>query len=89
MTPDKGYAPWMSDYWRSSHVARGSMSPSCRATTRGAEGGADAGGGRVGNLAIHPPVDDAEALLAAADRVRIELPFSPRSEESEEEDSAA
>jgi NADH:ubiquinone reductase (H+-translocating) len=41
------------------------------------------------NLAIHPPVDDAEAILAAADRVRIELPFFPRSEESEEEDSAA
>ncbi len=33
------------------------------------------------NLAIHPPVDDAEAILAAADRVRLELPFFPRSEE--------
>ncbi|TWF80958.1 NADH dehydrogenase [Pseudonocardia hierapolitana] len=33
------------------------------------------------NLAIHPPVDDAEAILAAADRVRIELPFFPRDEE--------
>jgi NADH dehydrogenase len=34
------------------------------------------------NLAIHPPVDDAEAILAAADRVRIELPFFPREEEA-------
>jgi NADH dehydrogenase len=34
------------------------------------------------NLAIHPPVDDAEAILAAADRVRIELPFFPRDEEA-------
>ena len=33
------------------------------------------------NTAIHPPVDDAAAILAAADRVRIELPFFPRSEE--------
>ncbi|QYN39702.1 FAD-dependent oxidoreductase [Pseudonocardia sp. DSM 110487] len=33
------------------------------------------------NQAIHPPVDDAAAILAAADRVRIELPFFPRSEE--------
>jgi NADH dehydrogenase len=34
------------------------------------------------NLAIHPPVDDADAILAAADRVRIELPFFPRDEEA-------
>ncbi|MGW2216055.1 NAD(P)/FAD-dependent oxidoreductase [Nonomuraea sp. NPDC001684] len=33
------------------------------------------------NQAIHPPVDDAEKILAAADRVRIELPFFPRDEE--------
>ncbi|WP_232668545.1 NAD(P)/FAD-dependent oxidoreductase [Pseudonocardia sp. TRM90224] len=32
------------------------------------------------NLAIHPPVDDAAAILAAADRVHIELPFFPRAE---------
>ncbi|HEY8525460.1 MAG TPA: FAD-dependent oxidoreductase [Acidimicrobiales bacterium] len=30
------------------------------------------------NRAIHPPVDDAAAILAAADRVRLELPFFPR-----------
>ncbi|MGW4095088.1 NAD(P)/FAD-dependent oxidoreductase [Nocardia sp. NPDC004750] len=30
------------------------------------------------NQAIHPPVDDAEKILAAADRVYIELPFFPR-----------
>jgi NADH:quinone reductase (non-electrogenic) len=35
------------------------------------------------NLAIHPPVDDADAILAAADRVRIELPFFPREEDDE------
>ncbi|TYK52476.1 NAD(P)/FAD-dependent oxidoreductase [Actinomadura decatromicini] len=29
------------------------------------------------NQAIHPPVDDASAILAAADRVHIELPFFP------------
>ncbi|MGW5781738.1 hypothetical protein [Streptomyces sp. NPDC003863] len=29
------------------------------------------------NRAIHPPVDDAGKILAAADRVRIELPFFP------------
>jgi NADH dehydrogenase len=40
------------------------------------------------NVAIHPPVDDAEAILAAADQVRIELPFFPRPEESEEEPAA-
>jgi NADH dehydrogenase len=34
------------------------------------------------NLAIHPPVDDAEAILAAADQVRLELPFFPRDEEA-------
>jgi NADH dehydrogenase len=33
------------------------------------------------NQHIHPPVDDAEKILAAADRVYIELPFFPRSEE--------
>ncbi|MDP9869008.1 MULTISPECIES: NAD(P)/FAD-dependent oxidoreductase [Streptosporangium] len=33
------------------------------------------------NQAIHPPVDDAEKILAAADRVHIELPFFPRDEE--------
>jgi len=32
------------------------------------------------NQAIHPPVDDAEKILAAADRVRLELPFFPREE---------
>ncbi|MBF6541959.1 NAD(P)/FAD-dependent oxidoreductase [Nocardia brasiliensis] len=30
------------------------------------------------NQAIHPPVDNAETILAAADRVYIELPFFPR-----------
>ncbi|WP_221762256.1 hypothetical protein [Nonomuraea sp. WAC 01424] len=30
------------------------------------------------NQAIHPPVDDAEKILTAADRVHIELPFFPR-----------
>lgn len=34
------------------------------------------------NQAIHPPVDDAAKILAAADRVRIELPFFPRDEET-------
>lgn len=34
------------------------------------------------NQAIHPPVDDAPAILTAADRVRIELPFFPRDEET-------
>jgi hypothetical protein len=29
------------------------------------------------NQAIHPPVDDAAKILAAADRVYIELPFFP------------
>ncbi|GAB3432849.1 NAD(P)/FAD-dependent oxidoreductase [Flindersiella endophytica] len=32
------------------------------------------------NQAIHPPVDDAAKILAAADRVYIELPFFPRDE---------
>jgi NADH:ubiquinone reductase (H+-translocating) len=35
------------------------------------------------NMAIHPPVDDAAKILAAADRVYIELPFFPRSEEQD------
>ncbi|MFI6986709.1 NAD(P)/FAD-dependent oxidoreductase [Embleya sp. NPDC050154] len=34
------------------------------------------------NQAIHPPVDDASAILAAADRVYLELPFFPRPEEN-------
>ncbi|MEU1388449.1 MULTISPECIES: FAD-dependent oxidoreductase [unclassified Nonomuraea] len=34
------------------------------------------------NQAIHPPVDDAEKILAAADRVHIELPFFPRDKET-------
>jgi NADH:ubiquinone reductase (H+-translocating) len=34
------------------------------------------------NQHIHPPVDDAEKILAAADRVYIELPFFPRSEKA-------
>ncbi|WP_433220847.1 NAD(P)/FAD-dependent oxidoreductase [Microtetraspora malaysiensis] len=33
------------------------------------------------NQLIHPPVDDAAKILAAADRVYIELPFFPRDEE--------
>jgi NADH dehydrogenase len=33
------------------------------------------------NQAIHPPVDDAEKILAAADRVYIALPFFPGAEE--------
>ncbi|MEU8108028.1 FAD-dependent oxidoreductase [Nonomuraea muscovyensis] len=33
------------------------------------------------NQQIHPPVDDASKILAAADRVYIELPFLPREEE--------
>jgi NADH dehydrogenase len=33
------------------------------------------------NHHIHPPVDDAPKILAAADRVYIELPFFPRDEE--------
>ncbi|MFH8612548.1 NAD(P)/FAD-dependent oxidoreductase [Streptomyces sp. NPDC018029] len=32
------------------------------------------------NHHIHPPVDDATQILAAADRVHIELPFFPRTE---------
>ncbi|MDT0341454.1 NAD(P)/FAD-dependent oxidoreductase [Streptomyces litchfieldiae] len=32
------------------------------------------------NHAIHPPVDDARQILAAADRVHIEFPFFPRSD---------
>jgi NADH dehydrogenase len=34
------------------------------------------------NRAIHPPVDDADAILAAADRVHLELPFFPRAEDA-------
>jgi NADH dehydrogenase len=33
------------------------------------------------NQAIHPPVDDAQKILAAADRVCVELPFFPRDED--------
>jgi NADH dehydrogenase len=33
------------------------------------------------NQAIHPPVDDAAKILAAADRVYLELPFFPRDED--------
>ncbi|MEQ4717436.1 FAD-dependent oxidoreductase [Nonomuraea sp. B19D2] len=33
------------------------------------------------NQHIHPPVDDASKILAAADRVYLELPFFPRDEE--------
>ena len=33
------------------------------------------------NQQIHPPVDDAQKILAAADRVYLELPFFPRDEE--------
>jgi NADH:quinone reductase (non-electrogenic) len=33
------------------------------------------------NRAIHPPVDDAAKILAAADRVYLELPFFPRAED--------
>ncbi len=33
------------------------------------------------NQHIHPPVDDAARILAAADRVYLELPFFPRDEE--------
>ena len=35
------------------------------------------------NRAIHPPVDDAAKILAAADRVYLELPFFPRDEEQD------
>ncbi len=35
------------------------------------------------NQHIHPPVDDAEAILAAADRVYLALPFFPRDEDEE------
>ncbi|WP_236060140.1 hypothetical protein [Actinacidiphila acididurans] len=33
------------------------------------------------NQAIQPPLDDAQQILAAADRVYIELPFFPRDEQ--------
>ena len=39
------------------------------------------------NQAIHPPVDDAAAILAAADRVRKELPFFP--DEPADDETAA
>ncbi|MGW4793357.1 NAD(P)/FAD-dependent oxidoreductase [Nonomuraea sp. NPDC004297] len=35
---------------------------------------------RLINQHIHPPVDDAATILAAADRVSIDLPFFPRTE---------
>ncbi|NUW33506.1 FAD-dependent oxidoreductase [Nonomuraea sp. SMC257] len=41
------------------------------------------------NQHIHPPVDDASTILAAADRVHVELPFFPRFEESEEKAAPA
>jgi NADH dehydrogenase len=34
------------------------------------------------NQHIHPPVDDAGEILAAADRVYLELPFFPRDEKA-------
>jgi NADH:ubiquinone reductase (H+-translocating) len=40
------------------------------------------------NQHIHPPVDDAAKILAAADRVYIELPFFPRAEGSEDQAAA-
>ncbi|TCC53829.1 FAD-dependent oxidoreductase [Kribbella capetownensis] len=43
--------------------------------------GADGAAVKKGiNQAIHPPVDDREKILAAADRVSVELPFFPREE---------
>lgn len=57
-----------------------------RVMASGAEGGEIK---RLINLAIHPPVDDAEAILAAADQVRLELPFFPRGAEDDEEGAAA
>ncbi|MBB5776853.1 NAD(P)/FAD-dependent oxidoreductase [Nonomuraea jabiensis] len=41
------------------------------------------------NQFIHPPVDDAAKILAAADRVLLELPFFPRDEESGQPGSTA
>jgi NADH:ubiquinone reductase (H+-translocating) len=41
------------------------------------------------NQAIHPPVDDAGAILAAADRVYIALPFFPVDEEDDRSDAIA
>jgi NADH dehydrogenase len=41
------------------------------------------------NQHIHPPVDDADKILAAADRVYIELPFFPRADESENAEEKA
>jgi NADH dehydrogenase len=49
-----------------------------RVMARGAEGAEIK---RRINQAIHPPVDDASAILAAADRVYIALPFFPDDEE--------
>ena len=34
------------------------------------------------NQQIHPPVDDAQQILAAADRVYLSFPFFPRDEEA-------
>ncbi|MEV0617438.1 FAD-dependent oxidoreductase [Nonomuraea sp. NPDC050404] len=45
-----------------------------------ASGAAGADIKKLVNQYIHPPVDDASQILAAADRVSIELPFFPRSE---------
>jgi NADH dehydrogenase len=50
-----------------------------RVMASGAEGAAIK---RRINAVIHPPVDDAAKILAAADRVLVELPFFPRDEES-------
>ncbi|MFI6742059.1 NAD(P)/FAD-dependent oxidoreductase [Nonomuraea sp. NPDC050451] len=41
------------------------------------------------NQHIHPPVDDAAKILAAADRVHLELPFFPRDEETDQPDRTA
>lgn len=47
--------------------------------------GAEAAAVKKGiNRAIHPPVDDAEKILAAADRIYLELPFFPRDEERDD-----
>jgi NADH:ubiquinone reductase (H+-translocating) len=51
-----------------------------RVMVAGAEGGAIKKGI---NQAIHPPVDDAAKILAAADQVYLELPFFPRAEEED------
>ncbi|WP_436776215.1 NAD(P)/FAD-dependent oxidoreductase [Yinghuangia sp. YIM S09857] len=36
---------------------------------------------RLINEAIHPPVDDAEEILSAADEIHLDLPFFPRDDE--------